>query len=139
MGRLISIDYGTKRIGFAVTDPLKIIATALDVIHPKDSITFLKDYFQKEDVEAIILGYPLKLDSSETNNTQHVKGFHTLLKKHFPNMPIHLHDERFTSKMALDSMIRSGSSKKDRRNKGNIDKVSAVIILQSYLESQSMF
>ena len=139
MGRLISIDYGTKRIGFAVTDPMQIIATALDVIHPKDSIDFLKDYFEKEEVEAIILGYPRKLDNTDTNNTQHVKGFHTLLKKHFPNMPIHLHDERFTSKMALDSMIRSGSTKKDRRNKGNIDKVSAVIILQSYLESQSMF
>jgi len=136
MGRILAIDYGTKRVGLAVTDPLQIIASALDTVHAKDVIQYLKDYDRTEGIEAFVLGMPTKLDGSPTNNTPHVKGFHKTLKKQFPEKPVYLHDERFTSKIALDAMIASGSKKKDRREKGNIDKVSATVILQSYLESK---
>lgn len=136
MGRIIAIDYGTKRVGLATTDPLQIIASALDTIHAKDVLQFLKDYAKQEDVESFVLGMPTKLDGTDTNATPHVRQFHKQLKKHFPEKPVYLHDERFTSKMALDAMIAGGSKKKDRRDKGNIDKISATIILQSYLESR---
>ena len=135
MARILAIDYGTKRVGLAVTDPLKIIATALDTVHSKDVILYLQNYCQREVVEAFVVGMPSKLDGSDTNNTSHVKGFLKLLKKHFPDTPIHPHDERFTSSLALQAMIASGTSKKDRREKGNIDKVSAVIILQSFMNT----
>ena len=136
MGRIIAIDYGTKRVGLATTDPLQIIASALDTIHAKDVLQFLKNYVKQEDVESFVLGMPTKLDGTDTNATPHVRQFHKQLKKHFPEKPVYLHDERFTSKMALDAMIAGGSKKKDRRDKGNIDKISATIILQSYLESR---
>ncbi|OJJ22169.1 Holliday junction DNA helicase RuvA [marine bacterium AO1-C] len=135
MSRIVAIDYGTKRVGLATTDPLKIIATALDTIHSKDVIQFLKDYHTQETIEKFVIGMPKKLDGTDTNATQHVKIFINLLKKNFPNHEVITHDERFTSKMALDAMIQGGTSKKYRKEKGNIDKVSAVIILQSYLES----
>ena len=135
MGRIIAIDYGTKRVGLATTDPLKIIATALDTVHADDVLQYLDDYCQKEDVECFVLGMPKNLKSEDTNATPHVVGFERTLKKRFPSKQVHLIDERFTSKMAFDSMIASGASKKSRRNKGNIDKLSAVIILQSYMES----
>ncbi|MEA5138255.1 Holliday junction resolvase RuvX [Arcicella rigui] len=138
MGRILAIDYGSKRVGMAVTDPLKIIASALDTVHSKDVIEYLKKYFQKEEVEAIVVGMPVNLDGADTNNTPQVKGFVKGLKKTFPEMPIHLHDERFTSSMALSTMISGGYSKKDRREKGNIDKISATIILQSFMESKGM-
>ena len=136
MGRILAIDYGSKRVGLAVTDPMQIIATALDTIHSKDVIQFLKDYDATETIESFVLGMPKKLDGTDTNATKLVEQFHHLLKKHFPQKPVYLHDERFTSKMALDAMISGGSKKKDRRQKGNIDKVSAAIILQSFLESK---
>ena len=138
MARILSIDYGTKRVGLAVTDPLKIIATALDTVHSKDVIQYLKNYCLQEAVESFVVGMPKRLDNTDTNNTQFVEIFVKQLAKHFPEMPIHLHDERFTSVMALQSMIAGGTSKKDRRVKGNIDKVSAVIILQSFMESKGM-
>lgn len=134
MGRILGFDYGTKRVGIATTDPLKIICTGLETVHSKDIFSFIKNYMQTEEVEAFVVGMPRKLDNSDTNNTQHAKGFVTGLKKHFPQMPIHLEDERFTSKMALDAMIQGGTSKSFRRQKENIDKTSAVIILQSFLE-----
>jgi len=138
MGRILAIDYGSKRVGLAVTDPLKIIASALDTIHSKDVLEFLKAYVDREDVEAMVVGMPVNLDGEDTNNTPQVKGFVKGLKKAFPDMPIHLHDERFTSSMAMSAMITSGYSKKDRREKGNIDKISATIILQSFMESKGM-
>lgn len=138
MGRILAIDYGSKRVGLAVTDPLKIIASALDTIHSKDVLEFLKAYIAREEVEAMVVGMPVNLDGEDTNNTPQVKGFVKGLKKAFPNMPIHLHDERFTSSMAMSAMIASGYSKKDRREKGNIDKISATIILQSFMESKGM-
>ena len=137
MGRIIAIDYGLKRTGLAVTDPEKIIASPLDVVPSATCIDFLKNYFSKEDVEAIVLGLPVDLRSQETHATGPVKIFATELSKVFPEIPIHMVDERFTSKMALATMIMSGAKKKDRRNKGNLDKISAAIILQSYLEQIS--
>lgn len=134
MGRVIGIDYGSKRVGLAVTDPLKIIASPLDTVHSKDVIEFLKNYMKTEEVEEIVVGMPKNLNNEDTNATPLVKAFINLLKKNFQDLKITLQDERFTSKMALDAMIAAGSSKKQRREKGNIDKVSASIILQSYLE-----
>ena len=99
-------------------------------------IAFLKDYDQQEGIEAFVLGMPKRLDNKDTNATPLVRQFQNLLKKNFPEKAVYLHDERFTSKMALDAMIAGGSKKKDRKEKGNIDKVSAAIILQSYLESK---
>ncbi|MTI31647.1 Holliday junction resolvase RuvX [Xanthovirga aplysinae] len=136
MGRLLAIDYGSKRVGLAVTDPLQMICSPLDTVHSKDVIEFLKSYEETEGIEAFVVGMPKNLDNSDTNATQLVKHFVGLLKKRFPNIPIHLHDERFTSKMAFDAMLKGGMKKKDRRNKGNIDKISAAIILQSFLESK---
>ena len=137
MGRVLAIDYGTKRVGLAVTDPLRIIASPLETVHSKDVINFLKDYFQKEPTDVIVVGLPKNLDNQQTDATPHVRAFVKHLSRVFEEKEIVLHDERFTSKMALDAMIQSGSKKKDRRQKGNIDKVSAAIILQSYLSSIS--
>lgn len=138
MGRILAIDYGTKRVGLAVTDPLQIIASPLDTVHSKDLIKYLKNYDHNEGIEEIVLGLPTKLDGTDTNITQQVKQIHKHLQKQFPEKPVYLHDERFTSKIALDAMIAGGAKKKDRREKGNIDKVSAAVILQSYLESRGI-
>ena len=108
-----------------------------NVVDSKDIYEFLDNYFQKEDVEEIVIGKPVKLDGTPTNNTQPVEKFVARLKKRFPSYPVVLHDERLTSKMALDAMIAAGTKKNDRRQKGNIDKLSAVIILESYLESKA--
>lgn len=137
MARLIAIDYGLKRTGIAVSDPLQIIASALDTVPTHTLLNFLKKYSSEEEIEAFVVGKPLDLNLNETNSTKAVEKFVEQLKKTFPNLPVHLHDERFTSKMALNAMIESGSTKKDRRKKENIDKVSATIILQSFMESQS--
>ncbi len=136
MGRLLAIDYGLKRVGLAVTDPLQIIATALETVPTKQLLNFLISYCKSETVDTFIVGHPLDLNLKKTDSTDAVYKFVSQLKKSFPKHAVHLHDERFTSKMALDAMIRSGSTKKDRRKKGNIDKVSATIILQSFIESQ---
>jgi len=136
MSRLLAIDYGAKRTGIAVTDPLQIIATALDTVRTHDLIDFLKKYSQTESIEAFIVGMPRRLDNTDTDNTPRVVAFVKALKKSFPDIPVHTHDERFTSSMALQSMIASGTKKSDRREKGNIDKISATIILQSYMESR---
>ena len=137
MGRLLAIDYGLKRVGIAVTDPLQIIATALETVSTKQLLNYLISYCKVEDVDAFIVGNPIDLNLRKTDSTDAVIKFVKLLKKSFPNHAVHLHDERFTSKLALDAMIRAGSTKKDRRKKENIDKVSATIILQSFIESQS--
>ena len=137
MGRILAIDYGTKRVGIAVTDAEKIIANPLTTVPTKDIITYLNRYLQMEEVEAIVVGMPRDLFNNDSHSTQAVKQFVNQLKRKFEAYPVHLHDERYTSKMALDAMIRSGSSKRDRRKKENIDKLSATIILQSYMEAQS--
>lgn len=137
MSRILAIDYGTKRTGLAVTDPLGIIATALDTVPTQTLMDFLKGYFEREPVKEVVFGFPKNLDGSPTDATAHVQGAVNRFKKLFPDKPLFLHDERFTSKMAMDAMIAAGSKKKDRSNKGNIDKVSATIILQSYLQTRS--
>jgi putative Holliday junction resolvase len=136
MARIIAIDYGTKRTGIAVTDPLQIIATALDTVRSHELLDFLKRYTTTEAVEAFVVGMPRKLDNTDTNNTPHVKGFIKQLKKAFPETPVYEHDERFTSSMALQTMIAMGTKKSDRQDKSNIDKMSATIILQSYLTTK---
>jgi len=136
MPRIVAIDYGAKRTGLAVTDPLQIIATALETVRTHDLLEFLKKYSQSESVEAFVIGMPRRLDNSDSENAPRVQAFVKLLKKTFPDIPIHTHDERFTSSMALQSMIASGTKKSDRREKGNIDKISATIILQSFMESR---
>lgn len=133
--RIMAFDYGTKRIGVAVTDPLQIIATALTTIHPKDVIEYLKKYVSQEQVESFVVGMPKQLDGSDSQSAAHVKGFINLLKKSFPQMPIVTMDERFTSKMASASIAESGLRRSKRQEKGLVDVISAVIILQDYLKT----
>ena len=135
MARLLAIDYGQKRTGLAVTDPLQLIATALETVQSHELLKYLKNYVAQEPVEAFIVGLPKRLDGTDSENAARVRKFVTHLQNALPDIPVYWHDERFTSSMALQAMIAGGSSKKDRREKGNIDKVSAAIILQSYMES----
>lgn len=134
MPRIMAIDYGTKRVGIAVTDNLKIIATALDTVHPIHLMKFFEDYFSKEVVDTLVVGEPQKLGGGDTDATKPINDFIAHFKKKYPTIKIEREDERITSKMAMNALISAGSKKKDRQNKGNIDKISAVIILQSYLE-----
>ena len=137
MSRIICIDYGGKRTGLAVTDPLKIIATSLTTIETKELIPFLKKYFAEETVELILIGEPLNLDDSATHATPLVKAAIIRLKKEFPLIPIQTVDERYTSKLASRAMVEMGMKKKDRQVKGNIDRIAATIMLQEYLQSIS--
>ena len=137
MARIIGIDYGRKRVGIAVTDPLQIVAQGLTTVHASEIINFLKDYFSKEEVERVVVGYPRQLNNTPSESARFVQEFLNRMKKVFPSMPVSLVDERFTSKIALKSMIDGGVKKKDRMNKELVDMVSASIILQSYMESLS--
>ena len=135
MGRIIAIDLGTKRTGIAVTDSLKLVANPLETVETSQLINFLQGYFLKENVETIVLGYPKMLDGKPNEMTPRVISLKDRLSKLFPEKTTVLVDERFTSKMAMRTMIDMGSKKKDRKEKsGNLDKISAAIILQSYLE-----
>lgn len=137
MPRILAIDLGTKRTGLAVTDPLKILANPLETIETGQLMTYLKSYCAKEEVEVLVLGLPIRLNGQDNEMTPKVLKLKEELEKAFPEKKIALVDERFTSKMAMQSMIAMGSKKKDRKEKaGNLDKVSAAIILQSYLERQ---
>ena len=133
MARILSIDYGLKRTGIAVTDPLKIIATGLTTVASKELITFLKEYFSREEVELIIIGEPKNWDDTDTHATPLVEKFIKELQKNFPAMPVKKVDERYTSKMAKDSMLEMGLTKKKRRDKKLVDKIAATILLQEYL------
>ncbi|MEO6546526.1 MAG: Holliday junction resolvase RuvX [Ferruginibacter sp.] len=135
MARILAIDYGGKRTGLAVTDPLQIIATGLATIDSKELITFLKKYFAAEQVELIVIGLPKNWDESDTHGTPLVEAAIIKLKKEFPAIPLKTVDERYTSKMAKDAMLQMGMKKKDRRIKGNVDIIAATIILQEYLQS----
>lgn len=134
MGRILAIDYGQKRVGLAVTDTLKIIATNLTTVASKDIFDFLKNYFIKEKVDIIIVGLAKKLNNTDSSSMQFIKPFTEKLKKTFPELQIEMYDERYTSKLALQAMIESGASKKTRRNKALLDSISATILLQNYLE-----
>jgi putative Holliday junction resolvase len=133
MPRILAIDYGLKRTGLAVTDPLQIIANGLTTIESPKLIDFLKNYFGKEEVEMIIIGEPKNWDDTDTHATPLVKKIVERLKKEFPQMPVTLVDERFTSKMASRAMIEMGMKKKQRRNKALVDEIAATIMLQEYL------
>ena len=136
MGRILSIDYGNKRVGLAVTDPLKIIATRLTTVAANDIWEYLADYFKREEVEMVLVGYPKQLNNEPSEAIRYINPFLKKFQLVYPEMPIKLMDERFTSKMAFQTMIDAGVKKKDRQNKATIDGVSATIILQSYLEEQ---
>jgi len=136
VGRIIAIDYGTKRTGLAVTDPLQIIATALDVVETDGLLKYLKSYFHKEPVDAIVIGLPKSLNNEENEMTAAVRAFAEVLRKNFPAKPLHFLDERFTTKIALQTMIDGGMKKSDRRVKGAADKISATIILQDFMSSK---
>ena len=137
MGRLIGIDYGTKRVGVAVTDPSQMIASGLTTVGAHEILDFLEEYFKKETVDALILGLPKKMNNTDSESLFYIRQFETAVKRRFPNLSVIMVDERFTSQLAMDAMIRGGMKKKDRQVKGNLDKLSAAIILQSYLEQIS--
>ncbi|WP_437921137.1 Holliday junction resolvase RuvX [Sphingobacterium sp. LRF_L2] len=134
--RIMAFDYGTKRIGIAITDPMQIIATGLSTVHPKDIWTFLADYLTKEEVETFVVGKPLQMDGSASESFQHIKGFVRKLKKTYPLIPIVEVDERFTSKMASQVIAQSELKKSKRQEKGLVDTVSATIILQTYMDTK---
>lgn len=134
MARILCIDYGLKRTGLAVTDPLQIIATGLTTIDTKEFIPFLKNYMAAEQVELILIGEPKNWDESDTHATPLVKQAVEKLQKEFPQIPIKKVDERYTSKMAKDAMLQMGLKKKDRRNKKLVDEIAATIMLQEYLQ-----
>lgn len=133
MGRILSIDYGGKRTGLAVTDPLKIIASALTTVETPKLMAFLKDYIAKEPVEQIIIGMPTNWDDSATHATPLVQKFIKELKKAFPLIPVQEVDERYTSKLATQAMLQMGLKKKQRQNKAMVDQIAATIMLQEFL------
>lgn len=134
LGRILSIDYGGKRTGIAVTDPLKIIATGLCTVETPKLVSFLKDYFLKEQVELVIIGMPLNWDDSATHATPLVEKFIKQFQKNFPSVPIKEVDERFTSKLASQAMLQMGLKKKQRQNKAMLDQIAATIMLQEHLQ-----
>lgn len=137
MSRILALDYGSKKTGIAVTDPLKIIANPLDTIATSELFRYLEIYCEKEEVESIVVGIPVDMLNQETHGTKGAENLVLKIKEAFPNVQVIKIDERFTSKMAFDTMVSSGISKKKRRNKELVDKLSATIILQSYLEQNS--
>jgi putative holliday junction resolvase len=138
MGRLMAVDYGMKRTGLAVTDSLRIIATALETVPTSELLAFITAYAKREQVDEFVVGMPKTLKNEDSETAPFVRVFIEELKKIFPDKPVHLADERFTSRMAMRAMIDGGMKKKDRRVKGNVDKISATIILQSFMESRGL-
>ncbi len=136
MGRFLSIDYGQKRVGLAVTDELKMIATSLATVHAKDIFSYLSKYISKENVERIVVGEPKNMDNSSSDASRFIEPFVKKLKKQFPEIPVDRYDERFTSKIARQAILDAGLKKKARQNKALVDSVSAVLILQNYLDSK---
>jgi putative Holliday junction resolvase len=136
MARLMAIDYGSKRVGIAVTDPMQIIATGLTTVHSKDLIDFLKTYISKEEVECIVVGEPKQMNNEPSESARFIEPFVVHLKRTFPAIKVERMDERFTSKMAFQTMIDSGLKKKARQNKELVDEISATIILQSYMNKR---
>ena len=133
MGRIIAIDYGQKKVGFAVTDELQICANGLETVHVSKAFDFLKDYVNREKVDVIVVGDPRKMDNSQSDSARFIEPFVNRVRKEIPDIPLVRMDERFTSKMAFQTMIDAGLGKKARQNKELVDKISATIILQSYL------
>ena len=138
MARLLAIDYGRKRSGIAVSDTLQIIANGLTTVPSHTLINFLKEYVAKEPVELIIIGLPRQMNYEESESMRYIKPFVKKLQKEIPNIPVEYFDERFTSSMALQTMIDGGVKKKQRQNKALVDEISATIILQGYMEGRRM-
>lgn len=136
MARLLALDYGTKRVGIAITDEFQMIASGLCTVRAHDCMDFLKDYLSKETVSDIVIGLPKDLNDKKTDATPYVKGFAKQIRNEFPDLDVHFIDERFTSKIAFQSMIDGGLKKKDRQNKALVDEVSATLILQSFMEQK---
>ncbi len=139
MARVLAIDYGTKRTGIAVTDPLKLIASPLDTVATASLLDFLKDYLSSEEVEAVVIGEPLHADGQPTQIHHLVVGLARKLQKNYPELTVELHDESFTSENAKKVILQSGTRKKKRRDKSLVDKVSAALILSDYLESKRIW
>lgn len=139
MGRILAIDYGRKRVGLAVTDPLQMIANSLTTVHSKDIWDFLADYLKREQVDCIVVGYPKQMNNEASEAVRFINPFLKRLTKLYPDMMVKLVDERFTSKMAHQTMIDAGLKKKARQNKEVVDTISATIILQSYLEQRTKY
>ena len=135
MSRVLAIDFGLKRTGIAVTDPLQIIASGLTTVNTKDIYNFLKTYVKQEPVECFVIGLPKQMDGTNSESEVHIQKFIKVLEVEFPEIPVKRVDERFTSKMAVNAMIESGLKKSKRRNKAMVDEISATIILQTYLDS----
>jgi putative Holliday junction resolvase len=135
LARLLAIDYGRKRAGIAVTDPLQIIANSLTTVKTQELFTFLEHYFTVEKVDTIVIGYPKQMNNLPSESVVYIDPFIKNIRKRWPDKKVVLMDERFTSKMALQTMIDGGVKKMDRRNKELVDAISATIILQSYMES----
>ena len=134
MGRIVAIDYGRKRTGVAVTDTLQLIANGLATVPSGELVKFLTDYVAREPVERVVVGLPKQMNNELSENMKYVKAFVAQLKRMLPNIPVEYYDERFTSVLAHKAMLEGGLKKKKRQEKGVVDKISAVIILQSYLE-----
>jgi RNAse H-fold protein YqgF len=136
MGRILGIDYGNKRVGLAVTDPMQIFASPLNTISAHDIDNFIAEYMTSEQVDAFVVGYPVQMNNEPSESVKYIDPFIRKLKKKFPGVPVHLVDERFTSQMAFRTMIDGGLKKKERQNKSMIDMISASIILQSWLDKR---
>ncbi|MGD9976557.1 MAG: Holliday junction resolvase RuvX [Bacteroidales bacterium] len=135
MGRILALDIGQKRTGVAVTDPLKIVANGLSTIPSHTIVDYISTYLSRESVELLVVGYPVQLNNTPSDAVKYINPILRKIKKAFPQLPVRLVDERFTSKLAMQAMIDGGMKKKDRRDKGRVDTISATIILQSYMES----
>lgn len=138
MARIMAIDYGRKRCGIAVTDPMQIIANSLTTVATAELLAFILDYVKKENVETIVIGEPKDMQNNPSESSRYIEPFVNQLKKALPDMIIKRHDERFTSKMAFQTMIDAGLGKKQRQNKALVDTISATLILQSYMESEAI-
>jgi len=134
MGRIMGIDFGTKRIGIALTDPLKIFASPLTTVKTGEFDAFISEFLKKESIDEFVIGYPVTMNNKPSESVKHIDPFIKKFEKLFPGIPVHKADERFTSGMALQTMIDGGVKKKDRQDKTLVDKISAAIILQSYLD-----
>ena len=133
MARILALDIGTKRTGIAETDPMQIIAEGVTTVRSHQLIDFLKEYMSREEVECVVVGLPLQMDHTESQSEPFIRGILKKIEKEFPDLRIHREDERFTSKMAQQAMITGGMKKSRRREKGVVDEISAVLILQSYM------
>jgi len=137
MGKILAIDFGTKRIGLAITDPLQIFASPLKTVNPQKFDEFIEGYLKTQKVDAFVIGYPVKMNNQPSESVKYINPFIRKLKKAFPDKEIHLVDERFTSRMALRAMIDGGVKKRDRQDKSMVDRISASIILQSFLDMRA--